>query len=411
MTEYANKKIKDGINNLVTTNDMYDYYDRDEACDKTTCDTEDEFNYYNYRIGSTGAFNEKGMVSRDNYFDLIKKYKPAIVYRGVFSFRDEFTIKNDIKDPIKMRNLIKKTMKKNIIAMGFEPDNVEWFAFYHTNTGHPHVHFHFYEKNAKKKRHMISESRLAKVKSNVARLMKLNTELYCDRDELKKLIFSQFDDLGLSHSSKEFLLNCENNNKKYFKENKIITDKMKELEKVIPKTGSLKYNSSNIAPFKPKIREIIDLIKDRDDIKELMKEYDVQLDKEIESLVILYGGNKYDKKKKEFKDNRINQIDTKLGNMILSTIKDYRKDIKDFEDSFDKLEKGSQSRKYKSQKLRGISYRNIKQRSSNIISGVGKEISYAIAKSYNDNLRTKHMIEQVRQRAAQEVYAEHNVRI
>ena len=190
-TEFASESSKQKLKS-VNTGEMFDYYDRDEACDKTICNTEEAFDYYNYRIGSTGAFNEKGMVERSEYFNKMNKYKPQVVYRGVFSFRDEFAIEQDIKEPEKMRDLIKKTMNKNIIAMGFEPDNVEWFAFYHTNTGHPHIHFHFYEKSPKKSKYLISKNRLAKVKSNVARLMKLNIDLYKDRDKLKQRIFNKF---------------------------------------------------------------------------------------------------------------------------------------------------------------------------------------------------------------------------
>lgn len=403
-TEFASESSKQKLKS-VNTGEMFDYYDRDEACDKTICNTEEAFDYYNYRIGSTGAFNEKGMVERSEYFNKMNKYKPQVVYRGVFSFRDEFAIEQDIKEPEKMRDLIKKTMNKNIIAMGFEPDNVEWFAFYHTNTGHPHIHFHFYEKSPKKSKYLISKNRLAKVKSNVARLMKLNIDLYKDRDKLKQRIFNKFDELGLSNDTREFVIRSENNSFKYFKVNNEILKKMKELEKVIPKKGSLKYNSANIAPYKDKINEIIDLIKNREDIKEIMDQYEVQLDKEVESQIILYGGKKDDKYKIEFKENRWNIIDTRLGNMILSTIKNYRLDVEDYEEAIEKMEESENVRKHRTQKLKSISHKNMKHRASRLVAGIGREICSSIERSYYSEVKTKNMIEKVRERALIEAHA------
>lgn len=408
-TEYY-KNIPSNQNlQQVNTTDMYEYYERDEACDKTICDTEDAFDYYNYRIGSTGGFNDKGTVSREDYFKKMKQYKPKIIYRGVFSFHDDFAVEQDIKDPNKMRDLIKKTMKKNIIAMGFEPDNVEWFAFYHTNTSQPHVHFHFYEKIPKKKKYIISENRLTKVKSNVARLMKLNTELYTDREELKNRIFNKFNDLGLSTSSQGFILATENNNKDYFKENRLITSKLKDLEKVIPKTGSLKYNSANIAPYKKQIEEIIELVKNRSDVRLLMDEFENQLDKEMEAYTILYGGSKEDDMKLKFREKRMNTIDSRLGNMILSTIKNYRKDVETYEQMFEDLEEGDQFRKYRTQRLKGISNRNIRQRASNLIAGMGKELSSSLEQSHFSELKMKAMIDSVQRRAQQEGYRSQHV--
>lgn len=408
-TEYY-KNIPSNLDfKQVSTKDMHDYYDRDEACDKSICDTEEAFDYFSYRIGSTGCFNGKGFVSRKDYFKKMNNYKPKIVYRGVFSFHDEFAIEQDIKDSKKMRVLIQKTMNKNIIAMGFEPDNVEWFAYYHTNTDNPHVHFHFYEKIPKKKKYLISENRLAKVKSNVARLMKLNTELYTDREVLKNRIFNKFDELGLSSSSQGFILAAENNNKSYFKENKLIAYKLKELEKVIPKSGSLKFNSANIAPYKKQIEEIINIIKRRNDVKLLMNEFEDQLAKEMEAYTILYGGTKDDKRKINFRTSRMDLIDSRLGNMILSTIKNYRNDVETYKEMLDDLEEGDQFRKYRTQRLKGISNRNIRHRASNLIAGIGKELSSSLEQSHYSEQKMRTMIENVQKRAQQEAYHSHHI--
>lgn len=45
-----------------------------------------------------------------------------------------------------MKNLMNKSMNKNIKELGLNPDNVEWGCYYHTNTAHPHIHAFIFEK-------------------------------------------------------------------------------------------------------------------------------------------------------------------------------------------------------------------------------------------------------------------------
>ena len=63
-TEYASNNVLKKVDKQVSSKDMNEYYNRDEACDKTITeiDTEDAFNYYNYRVGSTGCFNRNKMI-------------------------------------------------------------------------------------------------------------------------------------------------------------------------------------------------------------------------------------------------------------------------------------------------------------------------------------------------------------
>lgn len=417
-TEFCKTPLSMGGKKIqsVTTQDMFDYYDRDEACDKTEVNTKDEnddqdnnikkgFDYYNYRIGSTGAFNKNGMLSREEYFKKTDKYKPKIIYRAVFSFVDEFAIDNDIKQADKMRELIKKTMDKNIKAMGFEIDNVEWTAFYHTNTNHPHVHLHFYEKEPKKRRYLIDEKRLKQVKSNITRLMKLNTDLYIDRDRTKENIINKFSELGLSKESRTLLINGENNSKKYFcNHDKKLTDGMLELEKVLPRTGSMKFNSSNIAPYKNQIIDLIEKLKEVPGVVNLLEDYSKHLDKEIDAQIILYGGSREDKNKVKFKEGRMEDVDTRIGNIILSNIKNYREDMKRFEDMIKSIEaEEGNLYKYYTQKSDSKQLHNIRTRINNIIAGIGREIGNSIQESHYIQEKMKHMVEDVNEKAKNEI--------
>ena len=111
----------------IDTGAMCDYYDRDEACDKTI-DTEDAVNYYKYRIGSNGGWGKNGDFKADEDKKLFEKYKPETIYRMVISFDETFARENKILDKKAMKNLMNKSMNKNIKELGLNPDNVEWVA-------------------------------------------------------------------------------------------------------------------------------------------------------------------------------------------------------------------------------------------------------------------------------------------
>ena len=95
----------------INTGAMCDYYDRDEACDKTI-DTEDAVNYYKYRIGSNGGWGKNGDFKADEDKKLFEKYKPETIYRLVISFDETFARENKILDKKAMKNL--KISKKII---------------------------------------------------------------------------------------------------------------------------------------------------------------------------------------------------------------------------------------------------------------------------------------------------------
>ena len=80
----------------IDTGAMCDYYDRDEACDKTI-DTEDAVNYYKYRIGSNGGWGKNGDFKADEDKKLFEKYKPETIYRMVISFDETFARENKIQ--------------------------------------------------------------------------------------------------------------------------------------------------------------------------------------------------------------------------------------------------------------------------------------------------------------------------
>ena len=169
----------------INTGAMCDYYDRDEACDKTI-DTEDAVNYYKYRIGSNGGWGKNGDFKADEDKKLFEKYKPETIYRMVISFDETFARENKILDKKAMKNLMNKSMNKNIKELGLNLDNVEWGCYYHTNTVHPHIHAFIFEKSPTRTDYHIKKNTFKSIKSNIIRTMNINSELYLKRDNVKK---------------------------------------------------------------------------------------------------------------------------------------------------------------------------------------------------------------------------------
>ncbi|MCF0105924.1 MAG: hypothetical protein HUJ53_04120, partial [Holdemanella sp.] len=170
VTQYHKGKIPVGA--LVdSTDDMFEYNDRDEACDKTMPDntivdnTDDMFNYNHYRLGSTGTWNQRGYISVEQSKRLADRYRPEIVWQLVLSFDDEFADEYDIKPKEKMKKLVTRSMNRTIKSLGFDPDNVEWQASYHTNTEHPHCHICFYEKKRSRSLYKLPKDKVEQFRS------------------------------------------------------------------------------------------------------------------------------------------------------------------------------------------------------------------------------------------------------
>lgn len=382
--------------------DAFEYYDNPEKCDNTSLD--EAFNYYDYRLGSDGGFNKNGHVTHSDINKSCSTYKPEVLYRCVFSFDDEFAMKNNIKNSKGMRNLIKKTMDKNLKTMGFDPDNVEWFAFYHTNTEHPHVHVAFYEKRQSRNRFLIPKKDIEKVRSNIVKQMKLNVEFYSVRDNLKQDIFNEMDKLGYSDDIKKLMIRTENNSHGYFKKDKQLTKKLQNLENKLPRKGSLKYNSANMDPYRPLVDEIIEGIITTDPIMSLYGKYAEHLDKEVVLQKQLYGGEENDYNRlDDYKDSRLKVINNKIGNMILSNLKDYRND----KDEWKQEEGGNGKSRGRPKTKRKFLNQNMRRRVSMLKFGSSNELDRAISEAYYASMTTQRKIEEATKRAREDSYTMH----
>lgn len=413
MTEYHKGRLTEQQKKKqISTKDMYKYYDRDDACDKTIC-TKDSFDYYDYRVGSTGGFNDKGSISAEDSYDLTLKYKPSIIYRMVLSFTDKFAQEHNLKPKKNMQRLIQKSMNKNLREMGFDPDNVEWSAYYHTNTKSPHVHIAFYEKVPTRRKPTMQQKRFQKVRSNIYSNISHNIEIYIERDDIKKRLIDRVKQWDISDEMKKVMYAGMNNHKSTYAFNSNVINGILKLEKDLPKKGSMKYNSKNIKPYHEQIKGIIDEILNDEKVNDYYQEYLSQLQKEVELQESIYGSG--DKEyvspageikrgagegkelQSDFLDKKLFEIETQLGNMILQNILSFREDMgideeEEFQEPGKDNTKGIRERK-----------RNVKTRQSIINHGAVHELSQAIQESYYAQVRMQQMQRDVISRAKEEI--------
>ena len=402
-TEYA-KNSNDNTFKQIDTADMLSYYERKEACDYTQSkyiDTTDAIDYYNYRIGSNGGFNNNGSLEAGSAKKIIEKYKPKNMYRMVFSFEEDFLQKNGYLSKANMEKLVTKSMNKNIQLMNLNPDNVVWGAYYHTNTAHPHVHIWLFEKQPTKDYLKIPRKTFKKMRSNMVRSMAINSEMYAVRDEVKKDIIKHLKEAGLDEN---LFIKSNKLDKKIFKRDKHLTKMLRDLEAVIPEKGSLKYNSKDIAPFKEQINEIIDYMLKQNNIDRYYKTYLKLLSKERDMYNNRYFTDEEKFKQNKFIENKQHELISKIGNMILQNIKNYRLDCKEYEDLKFRIDNDNEDSntniKYSSQ----ISARHSMQSRSAILSaGVLDELSKAIDETVTSSHVIEYKLEQMIKKAQLEI--------
>lgn len=393
---------------------MFDYYDRDEACDKTI-KTSEAFNYYDYRLGSKGGFTAKDDINAKEAYALAEKYKPKVVYQTVLSFEKDFAIENNIVDKDEMKKLIQKSMPSVLKRFNLSPNNVVWSSFYHTNTDHPHCHIVFYEKEPTRKRYKLGKNQIAKIRGDVVSQMNINVNLYIRKDEALKKLMDVANELNFSKEMKNNFKNFLFASNKQDKQLVGIVNQLVELENMLPTTGSMKFNSKNVRPYHDQINEITKAILNLDSVKPFYENYLEVLNETKDIQLKLYGdgqeeyevngnmkkGSGYNAESIEkYHKARLEELNTRLGNMILQSVLNGRKDYQEKVDVHVKLNQEKRRIPKKS-----IKKKIFKTRSRMLRNGAVNELSKAIAEGYYANISQKQKVREAIQTAQAQAYA------
>lgn len=241
--------------------------------------------------------DQKGMV-----WDMVISFDSHFAYeKGLITKRDFYKLTNNI-------------MPTFLTELGFDLNNVSWYAGLHRNTKSPHIHLIFCEHKIRNNFKVIPQSSIYKLKSNIANYLIDNTKFYELRDKEFKTIASKisFEELTKVKNQKLF-------GDKYRKE---LNRKLIELYSKLPTKNRLQYNSKNLKPYKNELNSIIDFILVNDPIKNNYENYYNLLKEHQRELTSVYGESNANKNEK-YVTEQIQRLYSKIGNDILTNFKRY----------------------------------------------------------------------------------------
>lgn len=151
--------------------------------DKRPQETEEDeihFRYLNERPRSHGLFaQEPGEPDMASAIQEIKAHN-GIVWRAILSLREDDAIKYGYTNRGKWEDTLRATLPDLAHKMGIASTDFRWYAAFHKEVGHPHVHVVFWDRSAQRKRGKLTTPEL-----NYARRLFMR-EIY--GDERRRLL-------------------------------------------------------------------------------------------------------------------------------------------------------------------------------------------------------------------------------
>ena len=231
----------------------------------------------------------------------------------VLSFDPEFAINKGLITKLDYYNLTKVFMPQLLTSMGLKLDNVTWYCSLHRNTAHPHLHINFFEHRKTISNPRIPYSCIHEMKSKIANYLIDNEKFYKLRDEEFRAITG---DVSLKELTK-------------IKNQKLYSDKFRsDLNKMLlnfydklPSMGRLQFNSSSMDKYRNDLKLIVDYILMHDSVKYSYAKYLKLLREHQKELNAIYGSIR--DPEKNYYDNQLNKLYSKIGNEILKNYKIY----------------------------------------------------------------------------------------
>lgn len=265
-------------------------------------------NYGAYRPGSTGAFNQTGVLDQQQ----IHAVKQAMqAYRGlqwnaVFSLPDfETAARLDLTSHADYQRLFTKILPKYFAKNKLDPQNMHWIAMYHINTQHPHCHILFWEREATKNRGNFAKGFERTFKQLVAQELNLyhevKTELW-QIDQFEKQIRA---DLAATMQKPNFWLE----------------DQLQNLMTQLPRTGRIQYQSQNCEAIRPSVDAVIHYLL-QTELRASYHDYRVTCQKVTAFETKLYGENEA-----TLGTRKEQELFERLGNALLREAQSIRDEI------------------------------------------------------------------------------------
>ena len=246
------------------------------------------------------------VVSLDNY-DLLNEY--------------------ELKTQEDFASTTQKALNKTFRKIGLDPKNMIWWEDFHTNTDHPHMHITFLEKEHTRDRGKFTEKEIDKVKTTII------TEIAA-RKRYKELYLQESEDAlkMINPLKKEVISQMETLSYKTLKD-------VSNLYSQLPRSGRLQYNSTNMAPYKNQLDNIVEQILKSDSLKESYKKFADHLKTFDENMNAI--GNEKISHMFESEDSKLR---TQIANEILRGFKEVKQDLSEKANKVHdwKMEQGTQ---------------------------------------------------------------------
>lgn len=290
--------------------------------------------YMAHRPGSTGSFNQDGMLDKDALFDYEEKLRKtgSIIWSSVISFTPEIAA-TYCKNKEEAQNLIKSHLGKLFDKTDYNIENIDWFGAYHVNTDNPHIHLCFFEKKPLK----LKNNQACyndRFKLPIDNIKNFTADINRSFDPYKFPVYNLRDEIR-----KEFNLYCKNPVMLL----NFTSEKMSEIKK----NGHFQYERLN-ADEKTYVRTFVDeFINLSPAVKKKFVEYSNFLLNFQAHSIKMYKDNNYStipKNITSYYDNRMNDFYKRLGNSLLAVLKNY-----------DTLQKDNKANLQKDKRLRKFS--------------------------------------------------------
>lgn len=311
-------KVKFIRNGSSKFKNFIDYIDRSEATRKKNFDKYSAYNNYMgnpEKIGSLFTKDKHSLTEKE-----VKKLKKDFdkaqsngsnMWQEVFSFDNEFLEANGLYDSEngaldeeKIQEATRRAMEELSKREGFK--ELTWSASLHYNTDNIHVHIASVEINPSRERGKFKPKTLYNMKSSFVNSL---LDKQKDLDKINSLIRD-----NLIQGKKEMS----------FKEDIEMRKMVKEIVQKLPSDKrQWHYNYNSMQEVRPLIDNLtkyyIETYK-KDEFKELVD----RLEKEDKFYKEVYGKRKVETT--TYKDNKIQDLYTRMGNTILKEIKEYVKE-------------------------------------------------------------------------------------
>ena len=248
----------------------------------------------------------------------------SVMWQTVLSFDNRWLEKNGLYDTenknldeVKMQEVTRTAVKRLIEKEGIK-NTSKWCASIHYNTNHIHIHIAMVEPvptrtkiyyNGKYQyRGKFKQSSIDQMKSSV-----VNTILNQSQDNIK-----------INEILRKNILD-KKKQQNIFAEKKMMK-KIKKLYTALPENRkNWFYNSKEMEHLKPLIDEISKEYLKKNHAEDL-EELNVKLEERESIYQEAYGTG--EKREYKYKDNKMKDLYTRLGNAILSDIKNYDKEVR-----------------------------------------------------------------------------------